>query len=70
QGKVDAYYMRSMEYSKSIRVVDIAAAALILREAGGDLVTMDGARLDMPFDLRTRSNFIAYGDESVKEVLL
>jgi len=51
-------------------VIDIAASALVLREAGGDIVDLSGKRLDMPFDLKIRSNFLAYGDDAVKEVLL
>lgn len=70
QGKFDAHYMNCEVYEKSIRVVDIAASALILREAGGELVALDGRKLDMPFDLAARSNFLAYGDERVKEMLL
>ena len=50
--------------------MDIAASALVLREAGGDLVDLSGDALDMPFDLDVRSNFLAYGDQSVKKVLL
>ncbi|QLH74705.1 MAG: inositol monophosphatase [Methanomassiliicoccales archaeon] len=70
QGKADAFYLNTSRYEKAIRVVDIAAAALVLREAGGDVCDLEGNRLDMPFDLKVRSNFLAYGDECVKEVLL
>ncbi|MBC7108648.1 MAG: inositol monophosphatase [Methanomassiliicoccales archaeon] len=70
EGKVDAYYMNCEVHEKSIRVIDIAASALILREAGGEIVTLSGEPLDMPFDLAARSNFLAYGDHSVKEVIL
>lgn len=69
QGSADAYYLHTDSYGKAIRVVDIAAAALILREAGGDLVDLKGKVLDMPFDLAVRSNFLAYGDASMREVL-
>ena len=37
EGKFDAYYMNAQVHKKSIRVVDIAASALVLREAGGEL---------------------------------
>ena len=50
--------------------IDIAASALILREAGGEIVDLEGKVLDMPFDLVARSNFLAYGDPRAKEVLL
>jgi len=70
QGSADAVYLKSGQRERAIRVVDIAASALIVREAGGDLVDLSGERLDMRFDLKERSNFLAYGDPSVKEVLL
>jgi fructose-1,6-bisphosphatase/inositol monophosphatase family enzyme len=70
RGRFDAYYFNAEIYEKGIRVVDIAASALILREAGGEIVDLDGNVLDMPFDLGARSNFLAYGDERAKEVLL
>lgn len=70
QGRFDAYYFNTEVYEKGIRVIDIAASALILREAGGDIVDLKGRRLDMPFDLSARSNFLAYGDPRVKELML
>lgn len=70
QGTADAFYMKSSQRQRAIRVVDIAASALVLREAGGELVDLSGDRLDMDLDLKDRSNFLAYGDPSVKEVLL
>jgi fructose-1,6-bisphosphatase/inositol monophosphatase family enzyme len=70
EGKVDAYYMNCEVYERSIRVVDIAASALILREAGGDIVDLSGSPLDMRFDLRERSNLLAYGDEKVRKVVV
>ena len=63
KGSADGYYFNADHYDKSIRVIDIAASALILREAGGEIVDLSGNRLDMPFDLKVRSNFLAYGDE-------
>jgi fructose-1,6-bisphosphatase/inositol monophosphatase family enzyme len=70
EGKLDAYYMNCEVHEKSIRIVDIAASALILREAGGKLVDLEGRDLDMPFDLKARSNFLAFGDPEVKKVIL
>jgi fructose-1,6-bisphosphatase/inositol monophosphatase family enzyme len=70
QGKADAYYMNCEVYERSIRVVDIAASALILREAGGEIVDLTGKPLDMPFDLRVRSNFLAYGDVEARKVIM
>jgi fructose-1,6-bisphosphatase/inositol monophosphatase family enzyme len=70
EGKADAYYMNCEVYEKSIRVVDIAASALILREAGGEVVDLMDKPLDLAFDLKDRSNFLAYGDPAVKEVIM
>ena len=70
KGSADGYYFNADHYDKSVRVIDIAASALILREAGGDIVDLTGKWLDMPFALKVRSNFLAYGDETVKGVLL
>lgn len=70
EGKADAYYMNCEVYEKSIRVVDIAASALILREAGGEVVDLMGRPLDLRFDLQDRSNFLAYGDAAVKGVIM
>jgi len=70
QGRCDAYYFNAETYEKGIRIIDIAASALVLREAGGEIVDLEGKVLDMPFDLAARSNFLAYGDARAKEVLL
>jgi fructose-1,6-bisphosphatase/inositol monophosphatase family enzyme len=70
EGKADAFLMDCDVYEKSIRVVDIAASALILREAGGALVDLEGRDLDMPFELATRANFLAYGDGRMREGIL
>jgi fructose-1,6-bisphosphatase/inositol monophosphatase family enzyme len=70
RGCFDAYYFNAEEYEKGIRIIDIAASALVLREAGGEIVDLEGKVLDMPFDLAARSNFLAYGDARVKEMLL
>ena len=68
-GATDLYYMNSKAARAELRVVDIAAGALILREAGGEVVDMSLRRLDMPFDTKTTSNLIAYGDAEVLELI-
>ncbi|UCD92362.1 MAG: inositol monophosphatase [Methanobacteriota archaeon] len=50
-----------------IRLVDLAAGVLLLREAGGEIYNTDGDVLDMKFGPRERSNFIAVGDKKVLE---
>ena len=68
-GAADLYYVNSKAKRAELRVVDVAAGALILREAGGDVVDMDLKPLDMPFDTKTTSNLIAYGDAGVLELI-
>ena len=64
-GRADGFLMQSENYTHSIRIVDIAASALILREAGGEIYNLDGTVFNMPLDLGYRANFLAV---SVKEV--
>jgi fructose-1,6-bisphosphatase/inositol monophosphatase family enzyme len=68
EGKADAYYLNCEVKERAIRVVDIAASALILWEAGGEIVDMSDRPLDMRLDLEDRRNYVAYGDEAVKGV--
>lgn len=64
-GKADGFLMDSISRSRAIRVVDIAASTLILREAGGEVYNLDGTVLDMPLDVGARSGFLAVGDRRV-----
>jgi fructose-1,6-bisphosphatase/inositol monophosphatase family enzyme len=50
------YYMVGKEY---IRIVDIAASTLIVREAGGIVTNILGGDLDMPFSLDERCSVVA-----------
>jgi len=50
------YYVVGKEY---IRIVDIAASSLVLREAGGVVTDIYGKELDMPFSLDVRSSVVA-----------
>ena len=52
------------------RIVDIAAAVLILREAGGEVYDLEGNILNMHFDLEHRSNVMAVGHKSVFDYLV
>lgn len=53
-----------------LRVIDIAAATLIIREAGGEVYTSDGKKLDTPFDLASRTSVVAVASDDLLEVLL
>ncbi len=55
----DAYYFHMDGPDKQLRVTDIAAAVLILREAGGQIYDLDGELLKMRLDLKDRNNMIA-----------
>lgn len=55
----DAYYFHMDEPDKRLRVTDIAAAVLILREAGGQIFDINGTPLAMKLDLKDRNNMIA-----------
>lgn len=70
QGSVQAHYMNCTNFKRMIRVIDIAASCLILREAGGEVVDLEGNKLDMEFNLQDRKNFLAYGDPRIKEMVL
>ena len=70
EGEADGYFMDSERYTRAIRIVDIAASVLILREAGGEVYGLDGNPLDMPFDLDRRSNFLAVGDRKVFDFVM
>lgn len=70
QGSAQAHYMNCTKRSRMIRIVDIAASCLILREAGGEVVDLAGNKLDMELSLDDRKNFLAYGDPKIKELVL
>lgn len=70
EGNADANYHHASTYQNGIRVVDIAASTLILREAGGDILNLDGTPFDMPFDLAHRSDYIAFSDHRVYEYVM
>ncbi len=53
-----------------IRLVDVAAGALMLREAGGEIYNTEGDVLDLKFGPRERSNFIAVGDKKLLDEII
>ena len=56
------YYVVGKEH---IRIVDIAASTLVLREAGGIVTNVFGEELDMPFSLDDRSSVVAACSEDI-----
>lgn len=68
-GRADGFYFNCDDFSKRMRIVDIAASALILREAGGEVYDLRGRMLDVNFSLDDKVNFLALGDKSTKELI-
>ncbi|MEE9151266.1 MAG: inositol monophosphatase family protein [Thermoplasmata archaeon] len=68
-GAFDIYYLNYSPSNYSMRVTDIAASTLILREAGGEVFNDTYDILDMSFDIVARTNVIAVGDRSALELL-
>ena len=66
-GIADAYYLEYLPAERALRVMDIAAGVLILREAGGESYTPKGEILDMPLSLNVRKNIMAVGSDEVLE---
>lgn len=61
------FYVIGKEY---LRVIDIAASTLILREAGGVVTNILGENLDMPLNLDERTSVIAACNEDVISKIL
>ena len=61
------FYVVGKEY---IRVVDIAAATLILREAGGIVKNILDEQLDMPFNLDERTSVVAACNEELIQKII
>ena len=74
-GQADAYYLEYLPAERSLRIMDIAAGVLILREAGGeaftpmDMNTQKSEILDMPLSLDVRKNIMAVGSRKILEVI-
>jgi fructose-1,6-bisphosphatase/inositol monophosphatase family enzyme len=65
-GAIDAYIV-GKEY---LRVTDIAAATLLVREAGGIVIDKYGQQLEMPLTLEARTSLIAAGTPSVIKTIV
>jgi myo-inositol-1(or 4)-monophosphatase len=60
-GKTDAF----LDIRGKLRVTDIAAAYLILREVGGIIVTPEGDELNVALDATQRVAFVAAANETI-----
>jgi myo-inositol-1(or 4)-monophosphatase len=60
-GSLDYYFIDN----EFLRVTDIAAAILVLKEAGGVATNILGNKIDMPLNLDDRTSIIAACNENV-----
>lgn len=61
QGALDVY----LHLKGGLRIVDIAAGVLLVREAGGTVVTPEGGVPELPLDVTHRTNLVAAGDPRI-----
>jgi NAD+ kinase len=63
QGSADAYFFENDDVERNLRVTDIAASYLIVREAGGGIGDATQQPLDaFPLNLDQRTSVFAWGD--------
>jgi myo-inositol-1(or 4)-monophosphatase len=61
RGLIDAY----IDIRGKIRTTDLAAAYLIVKEAGGKLYSTDGLKLDSRLDNKARISFLAVSNDEI-----
>lgn len=66
-GQAEAFFLDYQPMERSLRVIDIAAAVLMLREAGGEAYDGNLQILEMPFTLKKRTNMVAVGQRKLLE---
>ena len=64
-GSTDAF----IDMRGKLRVTDMVASYLILREAGGSIVTPEGKELDAPLEATQRLSFIAASNRKMYEAI-
>ena len=69
RGAADAYFMHSSTVNSKLRAVDIAAGTLIVREAGGLVLDLEGRDLDIPLASDARTDLVAVGDRKTWEAI-
>jgi len=70
EGIFDLFYHRTPNEKKSLRITDIAASTLMLREVGGEVYGKNGEKLNMGISPTERKDVIAIYDDEIKEELL
>ena len=69
RGAADLYYMHSATVETKLRAVDIAGGTLIVREAGGLVLDLEGRDLDLPLSPTARTDLVAVGDRRAWETI-
>src|SRR5439155_1567946 len=67
RGASDLYYMHSSIMNAQLRVVDIAGAVLVVREAGGLVLDLKKKELDMALTSTARTDRVARGDYRLED---
>lgn len=68
KGSLDMYYFVSAPQHR-LRIVDIAASALVLRESGGYLLNENLENLEMKIDTNDRRNLIAMRNRGILDLV-
>lgn len=69
-GAADLYLMASEDPHIRLRISDIAASSLLVRESGGEVYDLDGTRLNMGLSVRERSNVLGIADRRLLDEVL
>lgn len=69
EGVFDLFYHCTPNQEKSLRITDLAASTLVLREVGGEVYGNDLEVLNMDISPDQRKDVIALYDENIKEEL-
>lgn len=64
------FYQSFVDLRKRLRPTDLAAACLIIKEAGGIVTSPDGSRLDCVLDSKNRLSIVASCDERLHQEIL
>lgn len=68
QGSAD-FFLYDYSPKAVLRIVDIAASTLIVRESGGFVTDLNNNPLNLPLKVGIKENVMAYGDPKILEVL-
>lgn len=69
EGIFDLYYIVTMNKERSLRITDIAASTLFLREVGGEVYQSVWEPLEMELDPGARRDVLAIRDQELRELI-